>query len=211
MMDAVTIVHEPGADGGDVDGSPDRLAADDLVPAAGTPHAPAARRRRFARRRPIEWKLVAASLAIALGVALIGFGISRSVTGDEVTKLPEQIESISPVPDAVQVPAQANVVVDLIDGYAGEMTIDNVTYETWRPRAVVDRGEDVVPGGQVDIRDGVVYDPNNFTLTFTPGEDVGFEEWPVGNHHVRVRFWEERDGEIVDGTLRQYNWTFNIV
>ena len=192
------MVHEPDADDHAGDDGTDRATAG----------APAGR---FARFRPVDWKLVVASLAIALGVALVGFGVSRSVTGDEVTQLPGQIQSISPVPDAVQVPAQADIVVDLIDGYAGEMTIDGVTYPTWRPDPVVDEGEDIVPGGQVNVRDGVVFDPDNHILTFTPGEDVGFEEWPVGNHQVRVRFWEERDGEIVDGTLRSYNWTFNIV
>lgn len=191
------MVHEP--------------AADDDAGNDGIDSPAEARTGRFARFRPVDWKLVAASLAIALGVALVGFGISRSVTGDEVTKLPEQIQSISPVPDAVQVPAQANIVVDLVDGYAGEMTIDGVAYPTWRPDPVVDDGDDIVPGGQVNVRDGVVYNAQNYTLTFTPGEGVGFEEWPVGNHQVRVRFWQERDGEVVDGTLRDYNWTFNII
>lgn len=193
------MVHEPGHD---EQGAADPAAAEPAAAPTGW----------TARLRRIDWKLGVASLAIALGVALVGFGVSRSVTGDEVTKLPDEIESISPVPDAVQVPSQANVVVDMIDGYAGEMTIDTVAYPTWRPDPLVDNGEDVLPaGGQVDVRDGVVYDPDNFTLTFTPGEDVGFEEWPVGNHNVSVRFWQEEDGEIVPGTERRYHWSFNIV
>lgn len=203
MMEGVTLVHEPG---------PNHGAADDGAEAVVAPETADAPTGRLGRLRRIDWKLGVASLAIALGVALVGFGVSRSVTGDEVTKLPDAIESISPVPDAVQVPAQTNVVVDLIDGYAGEMTIDNVAYPTFRPEVTVDDGEDVIPvGGQVDVRDGVVYDPLNYKLTFTPGEDVGFEEWAVGNHSVRVHFWQEEDGEVVPGTERNYNWTFNIV
>lgn len=192
------MVHEPGQHEGD--------AGDRAV-------TPTRRRRwRGLFRGPFDWKLAVASLAIALGLAMIVFAISRSVTGDEVTKLPDQIESISPVPDAVQVPSQTNIVVDLVDGYAGELTIDGVTYPTQRPRAVVDTGEDVLPAGvQVDVREGVVYDPGSFTLTFTPGEDVGFDEWDAGNHIVSVLYWEERDGEVVDGTVRGYTWTFNIV
>lgn len=147
-----------------------------------------------------------ASLAIATGLVLIGFGIARSVTGDDVTKLPPAIESISPVPDAVQVPSQTQIVVDLNTGYVGRLAIDRVNYPTVN---LADFGrQDVEPGAQVDIPPGVVFEPGNATLTFTLGEEIGLDEFDPGEHTVVVVYWRQLLGE---NTARSYTWTFNVV
>lgn len=147
-----------------------------------------------------------ASLAIATGLVLIGFGIARSVTGDDVTKLPPAIESISPVPDAVQVPSQTQIVVDLNTGYVGRLAIDRVNYPTVN---LADFGrQDVEPGAQVDIPPGVVFEPGNATLTFTLGEEIGLDEFDPGEHTVVVVYWKQLLGE---NTARSYTWTFNVV
>ena len=60
---------------------------------------------------------------------------------------------------------------------------------------------------------GTRFERGNFTLTFTPGDEVGFDEFSVGNHAVTVYYWKLEDE--VDGqppsSVRLYNWTFNIV
>ena len=69
------------------------------------------------------------------------------------------------------------------------------------------------PGEQVDIPAGVVFDEGRATLTFIPGEEVGFDEFAVGSHIVGVIYWkleDEVDGEP-PSRVQSYNWTFNIV
>lgn len=166
-------------------------------------------------RKPIDIKLVIVSLVIAFGLVLIGYGVLSGVTGDDVTNLPAAIESIDPRPDAVQVPSQTTIVVDMEPGYTGRLVIDGVAYETYDPNRSVDAEVDDAPspGEQVDVPAGVVYDAGRATLTFTPGEDVGFDEFRVGNHTVRVLFWkleDEVEGEP-PSRVQSYNWAFNIV
>ena len=103
---------------------------------------------------------------IAVGVVLIVFAVARSVTGDEATDLPDAIESISPAPDAVQVLQQTQVVVDLAEGYEGRLIIDDLALPTIRLDELA--SVDVAPGEQVEVPPGVVFEPGNGTLTFTP-------------------------------------------
>jgi hypothetical protein len=157
-------------------------------------------------RRPFDWKLWIACLPIAVGVALIGFGLATSITGDDVTQLPDEIESISPVPDAVQVLAQTNVVVDLAEGYEGALTVDGIEFRTLRLEDY--SNPNVEPGTQVDIPAGVLFEPGNETLTFTPGPDIEITRFAEGNHTVRVEYWRSADPER---RARSYTWTFNVV
>jgi hypothetical protein len=170
-----------------------------------TPGAVASDPRSSGRR--FDPKLAVASLAIAVGLVLVGFALRRGVTGDDVTKLPAAIEAITPVPDAVQVPSQTEVVVDLADGYTGELRIDGTAYET------LDRSELLAaepdPGTQIDIPAGVVFDPGSNTLTFHAGDEVGFDEFGEGNHQVTVIYWKLVDGP--GSGARSYHWTFNVV
>lgn len=157
-------------------------------------------------RRPFDWKLWIACLPIALGIALIGFGLATSITGDDVTKLPDAIESISPPPDAVQVLAQTNIVVDLAEGYEGRLTIDDIDFPTRRLEDF--SNPNVEPGTQVDIPAGVLFEAGNETLTFTPGPDIEITRFTEGNHTVRVVYWRTSVGEQ---EARSYTWTFNVV
>ncbi len=126
--------------------------------------------------------MLAASLAIAFGLVLIGFAVSRSVTGDEATDLPDAIESVSPVPDAVQVLQQTQVVVDLAEGYEGRLIIDDLALPTIRLDELA--SVDVAPGEQVEVPPGVVFEPGNGTLTFTPGDPSTIERFDPGSHTV---------------------------
>jgi hypothetical protein len=163
---------------------------------------PVRRRRRFA----VDKKLAVASLAIAIGLVLIGWAVLRGVTGDDVSELPEAIERIVPVPDAVQVLAQSQVVVDLEEGYEGRLTIDGLDFPTLRMEELTD--DDVEPGEQVEIPAGVVFEPGNDTLTFTPGPGIEIERFDEGLHDVRVIYWPADRGE---GAARSYSWSFNVV
>jgi hypothetical protein len=158
-----------------------------------------------ARWRAIDPKLLVASLAIAVGVVLIGYGLAQSVTGDEATDLPAAIESISPVPDAVQVPQQTQVLVDLETGFTGRLVIDDIELETV---ALGEGPVDVEPGQQIELGPGVVYEPGNATLTFTPGGASAIESFEPGQHLATVIYWDLKLGEE---EARSYSWTFQVV
>ena len=179
---------------------------DDLVPveASGDALPPSAPRR---GRRPIDWKLLLGCLPIAVGLLLIAYGFSTAITGDDVTKLPDQIEKVSPVPDAVQVLAQTNVVVDLAEGYEGTLTIDGIEFPTHRLDDF-NQSNDAAPGTQVDIPAGVLFEGGNNTLTFTPGPDIEITKFGEGNHTVRVVYWRTLVGAQ---EARSYTWSFNVI
>jgi hypothetical protein len=158
------------------------------------------------RRRRIDRKLAVASLAIAVGLVMIGWAVVRGVTGDEVSNLPDAIERISPLPDAVQVLAQTQIVVDLAEGYEGRMTVDGVEFPTLRLEELTN--DDVEPGAQVEIPAGVVFEPGNDTLTFTPGAGIEIEQFEDGLHRATVVYWPVERGEAA---ARSYSWTFNVV
>ena len=170
-------------------------------PAAAT--APSRGRR---PRRRIDRGLLVASAGIAIGLVLVGIGIAVSVTGDEATKLPDEIESIAPVPDAVQVLSQSSVFVDLVTSYTGVLVIDGVEIETI-DLSELDSG-DVEPGQQVDIPNATVYEPGNATLTYTPSEGAPIETFETGIHRVQVIYWRPEEGRSRAGV---YNWTFNVI
>lgn len=160
------------------------------------------------RKRKIDVQLALVSLAIAVGLALIGYGVLSGVTGDDVTNLPDAIESISPRPDAVQVLSQTDIVVDLADGFTGELTINGVNYETLELGGGGDADNPPDPGAQVTVAAGVRFDPGTNTLRFVPGDEVGFDEFDPGNHTVTVRYWSLTDDSIA---TRSYTWTFNVI
>lgn len=185
-------------------------AAGDLVPdeVAALDRVPAAPRRRGLRGwwRRLDKKLLVASLGIAVGLVLIGYGLVVSVTGDERANMPAAIEEISPAFDAIQVPQQTSIVVDLQSGYEGYLVIDGVRLPTIR---LDDVSVDVQPGEQVTYPPGVRYEPGNATLTFTPGADQEIESFAQGVHTVEVVYWKIVDGE--DARRRSYSWSFTVV
>ncbi len=187
------------------------VTRDEIAPpaAADYRHDDAVKSSSIPRRRwrfGIDRKLAMASLAIAVGLVLIGWAVVRGVTGDDVSELPDAIERIAPVPDAVQVLAQSQVVVDLDEGYEGRLRIDGVDFPTMRMEELTN--DDVEPGEQVEIPPGVVFEPGNDTLTFTPGPGIEIESFDEGAHQVTVVYWPVERGEAA---ARSYTWTFNVV
>lgn len=168
--------------------------------------------------RRIDPKLAIASLAIALGVVLIGYALARSETGDEAAHLPEAIEEITPPFAAIQVPQQATIIADLAAGYEGRLVIDDVTLPTVRQgsdgRYAADGDTqstavaNIEDGEQLEVPPGARFEPGNATLTFTPGSDQAIEEFAEGIHTVTVVYWKTIEGERA---ARSYTWTFNIV
>ncbi len=153
-----------------------------------------------------DGKLAVASVAIAAGLVMIGWAVVGGVTGDDVSQLPDELESIAPVPDAVQVLAQSQVVVDLVESYEGRLRIDGIDFPTLRLEDLTN--DNVEPGEQVEIPPGVVFEPGNDTLTFTPGPGIEVERFDEGIHRVTVLYWPVERGE---GAARSYSWTFNVV
>ena len=158
------------------------------------------------RRRRFDRGLLLASAAIALGLVVVGYGLVVSVTGDDRSPLPEALERVTPVPDAVQTLSQSSVVVDLEDGYTGVLVLDGLELETVNLDEV--GSVQVEPGKQVDIPPVTVYEPGNATLTFTPTEGAPIEEFESGLHRAEVIFWKIEEGRQRADSFR---WTFNVV
>ena len=143
--------------------------------------------------RRIDLKLLAASLVIAVGVVLIAVAVSRSVTGDEATDLPDAIESIIPAPDAVQVLQQTQVVVDLAEGYEGRLIIDDLALPTIRLDELA--SVDVAPGEQVEVPPGVRVRTWQWHADVHPGRRVG-------DRQLRPRL-AHRDGHLLEDHRRR--------
>jgi hypothetical protein len=172
-----------------------------------TPPASPRRVRRSRREtRRIDRALLAASAAIALGIVVIGFGIVVSVTGDERTRLPDEVQEVTPAPDAVQTLSQSSVIVDLVEGYTGVLVLDGVELETVNLDEV--GSIDVEPGKQVDLPPVTVYEPGNATLTFTPTEGAVVEEFSTGIHRAEVVYWRLDQGRQ---RAESFRWTFNVI
>lgn len=159
------------------------------------------------RRRRIDKGLLAVSILIALGLALVGRGLLVGVTGDERSDLPDQIEAVDPVPEAVQVLSQTAVFVDLVDGYTGVLVIDEIEIPTADVGEVAGQAG-FEPGQQVDLPPVTIYEPGNSTLTFTPGDEALITEFTSGQHQAQVVFWRPEEGRE---KARSYTWTFTVV
>ena len=149
---------------------------------------------------------VAASMAIAIGLVLVFLGVSKATTGKEAQKTPDQIESILPVRSAIQVQNQEPIVVDLIEGYTGRLELNGVSIETFSLSDVSTGTFD--PGAQVTLPKATIFEPGNFTLTFTPSEGAPVEEYISGVNIVTVTYWK-----IVDGPnrARSFTWQFDVI
>ena len=133
-------------------------------------------------------------------------GCCAAVTGDEVTNLPDAIDGIRPAPDAEQVLQQTQVVVDLAEGYEGELTVDGVALQTIRLDELAP--VDVEPGQQIEVPPGAVFEPGNGTLRFTPAEGRPIETFDPGIAHGDRHVLAHRGGP---DAARSYGWTFDVI
>jgi hypothetical protein len=156
-------------------------------------------------RRKLDWKMLLASLGIAAGLVLVAVGVSASVTGREEQKLPDAIEEITPIRGATQAPQQTTVFVDLQEGYMAELVIDDVLLETV---SLADLGVLGEPGQQVTLPPKAIFEPGNFTISYTPVEDGPIEKFSPGQHTATVRYWRAVEGPT---KARSYTWTFYVV
>src|SRR3954470_9514974 len=147
---------------------------------------------------------VVASLAIAIGFVAIALGLSTAVTGRDAAHLPDQIESVQPVRNATQVLSQDKVVVDLVDGYTGELVINNIQLPTFS----LDELPPAQPGQQQTLPKSTIFEPGNDTLSYTPSSGAPIEKFATGVNTVTVRYWK-----IVDGPnyARSFTWQFDVV
>jgi len=157
------------------------------------------------RRRP-DKITVAMLLVLLVGILLVVRGLLVGITGDDRADLPQFIQSVTPVPEAVQVPNQSNVFVDLASGFTGVLVIDGVELETVN---VDELGQtDVEPGQQVELPPVTRFEPGNNTLTFTPNESAAVTQFEDGEHTAEVVYWRIEDGRQF---ARTFTWTFTVV
>lgn len=145
-------------------------------------------------------------MAIAFGVVVVAYGFSNGVTGGGERNFPEAVESVTPVPNAVQVLAQSNVIVDLKSGFTGILVINGVELETVNLDEI--GSLTVEPGQQIDLPPVTVFEPGNATLTFLPRRGASIERFSTGVQEVTVIYWP-----IIEGPQRadRYSWTFNVL
>jgi len=196
----VTISEIPGdeIDGNEIDSTEipdDQIAAHDNAPSA-----PVAWWRRLDR------VVVMACFFLAFGVAFVARGLLVSVTGDDRSPLPPNVEQVTPVPEAVQVLSQTQVFVDLAENFTGTFTIDGIDIDTVSIREVAN--ENPQPGQQTALPPVTIFEPGNATLTFVPSTGAPIESFSQGVHTVVLRYWNVEDGE---NSARTYTWTFNVV
>ena len=186
--------------------SEELVVADDrgteLEPA--TRAGPADRRSRWRR---LDKKLLIASLVIAFGVVLIGYGVEHVDHRRRGVQLPAGGRGDHPgVRRRSRCPQQITIVADLEAGYFGYLTVDGVELPTVRLDEV--GSQDVEPGEQVEFPPGARFEPGNATLTFTPGSEQDVDTLDAGVHTVKVVYWKEIEGPE---TARSYSWTFTVV
>ncbi len=160
-------------------------------------------------RRRFDRGLFLASLAIACGVVLIVWGMTSALTGSDGIDRPDEIESLQPVENALQVLQQERIVVDLQPGYQARLEIDGIALPTNTiGQSDVDPGVQATPGVQVDLPRTAVFDPGSNVISFQPVEGALVESLTPGTHEARVVFWRIQDGP---DQARSYRWQFTVI
>jgi hypothetical protein len=138
---------------------------------------------------------------LAVGLALIGFGLSRSVTGDAATKPTDvAIERLIPKPgDSLQV-NQDTVGIDLQTGYRGELTIDGQAI----PIFDLNQSQSATP---FDKQLSAQYDEGQGTILFTPREGATIEAFSPGRHTIAVTYWKLAESKAL---ARSFSWSFEV-
>lgn len=157
-------------------------------------------------KRPLNRQNLVVSVGVAVGLLLIGMGFSGATTGRDAQDLPEVISSISPGPGD-EVLRQSQVFVDFVDGYDAVLVLDGIELPVTRLDELTDaNGKMPKPGAQVDVPPTAIYDPGNYTISFTPQEGAPIEKFSQGVHKGAVIYWkvtESRDA------ARSFSWEFS--
>ena len=160
-------------------------------------------------KRRFDRGLFIASLVIACGVVLIGFGLASAITGTDGIDRPEAIESVQPVENAVQVLRQDQIIVDLVAGYEARLVVDGIELPTSViGQSNVDPNVQAQPGQQIDLPITAVFDPGNAVISFQPVEGAVIETFTEGPHEATVYFWKIEEGPDQAST---YSWTFDVI
>lgn len=145
------------------------------------------------------------SAGIAVGLILIGMGLQSATTGRDAQNIPAAIEEMSPGPGD-QVVQQAQISVDLVEGYEASLEIDGIALETTRLDELSAEGNNSLePGAQVEIPPTAIYDPGNYIISFTPQEGAPIEVFGQGVHTATVTYWKIIDGKA---KARSFTWEF---
>ena len=157
-------------------------------------------------KRPLNRQNLVVSVGVAVGLVLIGMGFSGASTGRDAQGLPEVISSISPGPGD-EVLRQSQVFVDFVDGYNALLVLDGIELPVTRLDELTDpSGKQPKPGAQVDIPPTAIYDPGNYTISFTPQDGAPIEEFSQGTHKGTVIYWKVTDSRA---TARSFSWEFS--
>lgn len=157
----------------------------------------------FVRSRRDTVRMVLVSLGFAVGIMLVIWGVTGSVTGREAIGLPDEIVSVAPSPNDAQVLSQTEIYVDLEANVEAELIIDGIAVPTTRLGEVVPE-----PGQQIEQPPTAVYDPGNAWIRFQPQEGAAVEEWSQGVHVVTIVYW---DVELGRDAARRYTWSFTVL
>lgn len=156
-------------------------------------------------KRPLNRQNLLVSVGVAVGLAIIGAGFNSAVTGRDAQDLPEVISSISPGPGD-EVLRQSQVFVDFVDGYDAVLVIDGIELPVTRLDELTDaNGKMPKPGSQVDIPPTAIYDPGNYTISFTPQDGAPIEKFSQGIHKGAVIFWKVTEDR---SSARSFTWEF---
>lgn len=155
-------------------------------------------------KRPINKQNLLVSAGVGLGLTVMGFGFRAGITGREAQRLPASIEMMTPGPND-QVLQQSQIFVDFVEGYEARLTIDGIDLETTRLDELTSTGNSLKPGQQVDIPPTAIYDPGNFTISFTPQIGAPIESFTQGEHNAVVTYWKIEDGP---NKSRTFKWSF---
>jgi len=156
-------------------------------------------------KRPIDKQLLLVSAGVALGLVLIGMGLQSATTGREAQNIPSVIEEMSPGPGD-QVVQQAQISVDLVEGFEASLEIDGIPLETTRLDELSAQGNSTLePGAQVEIPPTAIFDPGNYIISFTPQEGAPIEVFTQGTHTATVKYWKIIDGKA---KARSFTWEF---
>ncbi len=154
--------------------------------------------------RKVNKRLAICSLLIAVGLVFVVIGVLRGVTGKAAENLPSLIQAVEPPPNAISVPNQSRIFVDLDAGYTGVLVVDGFELAT----VSEDDQRDVQPGEQAKPALTTVYAQGNATLTFQPTKGAPIESLSEGLHEVSVIYWKLTDDR---NASRTFTWRFTVV